>query len=77
MHQRPQQPQQVAALIGEAAYRSLPKQQRAELHERLARWMDSRPSAADEAAHAAGCGPLPDLIDEAVACILADREVQS
>lgn len=34
-------------------------------------------SAADEAAHAAGCGPLPDLIDEAVACILADREVQS
>ena len=36
------------ALIGEAAYRSLPKQQRAELHERLARWMESRPSAADE-----------------------------
>ncbi len=34
-------------------------------------------SAAAEAAHAAGCGPLPDLIDEAVACILADREVQS
>ena len=36
------------ALIREAAYRSLPKQQRAELHERLARWMESRPSAADE-----------------------------
>jgi len=36
------------ALIREAAYRSLPKQQRAELHERLARWMEARPSAADE-----------------------------
>jgi DNA-binding SARP family transcriptional activator len=36
------------ALIREAAYRSLPKQQRAELHERLARWIESRPGGADE-----------------------------
>ncbi len=36
------------ALIREAAYRSLPKQQRAELHERLARRLESRPGGADE-----------------------------
>jgi DNA-binding SARP family transcriptional activator len=35
-------------LIREAAYRSLPKQLRAELHERLARWIEARPGAEDE-----------------------------
>jgi DNA-binding SARP family transcriptional activator len=30
-------------LIREAAYRSLPKQRRAELHERFARWLEARP----------------------------------
>jgi DNA-binding SARP family transcriptional activator len=35
-------------LIREAAYRSLPKQRRAELHERFARWIEARPGAEDE-----------------------------
>jgi tetratricopeptide (TPR) repeat protein len=35
-------------LIREAAYRGLPKQQRAELHEGVARWLDGRPGAEDE-----------------------------
>jgi DNA-binding SARP family transcriptional activator len=35
-------------LIGEAAYRGLPKQRRAELHEAVARWLDARPGAEDE-----------------------------
>jgi tetratricopeptide (TPR) repeat protein len=35
-------------LIREAAYRSLPKQRRAELHERFARWLEARPGAEDE-----------------------------
>jgi DNA-binding SARP family transcriptional activator/ATP/maltotriose-dependent transcriptional regulator MalT len=36
------------ALIREAAYRTLPKQRRAELHERMARWLEARPGAQDE-----------------------------
>jgi DNA-binding SARP family transcriptional activator len=36
------------ALIREAAYRSLPKQRRAELHEHVARWTAAWPGAADE-----------------------------
>jgi DNA-binding SARP family transcriptional activator len=35
-------------LIREAAYRGLPKQRRAELHERVARWLESRAGAQDE-----------------------------
>ena len=35
-------------LIREAAYQGLPKQQRAELHEHLARWLEARPDAQDE-----------------------------
>jgi tetratricopeptide (TPR) repeat protein len=35
-------------LIRDAAYRSLPKQRRAELHERLARWIEARPGAEAE-----------------------------
>ena len=35
-------------LIRDAAYRSLPKQRRAELHERFARWLEARPGAEDE-----------------------------
>jgi tetratricopeptide (TPR) repeat protein len=35
-------------LIREAAYRGLPKQRRAELHEGVARWLDARPGAEDE-----------------------------
>jgi DNA-binding SARP family transcriptional activator/class 3 adenylate cyclase len=35
-------------LIREAAYRGLPKLRRAELHERVARWLDARPGAQDE-----------------------------
>jgi DNA-binding SARP family transcriptional activator len=37
------------ALIREAAYDGLPKQRRAELHEGLARWLDARPRAPEEA----------------------------
>jgi DNA-binding SARP family transcriptional activator len=37
------------ALIREAAYDGLPKQRRAELHERLARWLEARPGAREEA----------------------------
>ena len=36
------------ALIREAAYRSLPKQRRAELHERVARWLEAQPGVQDE-----------------------------
>jgi class 3 adenylate cyclase/tetratricopeptide (TPR) repeat protein len=36
------------ALIREAAYHGLPKQQRAELHERLARWLETWPEVEDE-----------------------------
>jgi tetratricopeptide (TPR) repeat protein len=35
------------ALIREAAYRALPKQQRADVHERVARWTADRPGADD------------------------------
>jgi tetratricopeptide (TPR) repeat protein len=35
-------------LIREAAYRGLPKQRRAELHEGVARWLECRPGAEDE-----------------------------
>ena len=35
-------------LIREAAYRGLPKQRRAELHERVARWLESQAGAQDE-----------------------------
>jgi tetratricopeptide (TPR) repeat protein len=35
------------ALIREAAYRALPKQRRAEVHERVARWSEGRPGAHD------------------------------
>jgi tetratricopeptide (TPR) repeat protein len=35
-------------LIRDAAYASVPTRTRAELHERLARWLDDRPDAADE-----------------------------
>ena len=35
-------------LIREAAYRGLPKQRRAELHEGVARWLEARPGAHDE-----------------------------
>ncbi len=35
-------------LIREAAYRAMPKQRRAELHERVARWIEERPGAEDE-----------------------------
>jgi tetratricopeptide (TPR) repeat protein len=35
-------------LIREAAYRGVPKQRRAELHERMARWLEQRPAARDE-----------------------------
>jgi DNA-binding SARP family transcriptional activator/class 3 adenylate cyclase/tetratricopeptide (TPR) repeat protein len=35
-------------LIRDAAYRSLPKSQRAELHERFARWLESRSTRSDE-----------------------------
>jgi DNA-binding SARP family transcriptional activator len=37
------------ALIREAAYDGLPKQRRAELHEGLARWLEARPGAPEEA----------------------------
>ena len=37
------------ALIREAAYDGLPKQRRAELHEGLARWLEERPGAPEEA----------------------------
>ncbi len=37
------------ALIRETAYQGLPKQRRAELHERVARWLESSPGASDEA----------------------------
>jgi DNA-binding SARP family transcriptional activator len=37
------------ALIREAAYDALPKQRRAELHEGLARWLEARPGAPEEA----------------------------
>jgi len=36
------------ALIRDAAYDSLPKAERARLHERLARWLGERPDSADE-----------------------------
>lgn len=36
------------ALIREAAYQGLPKQRRAELHERVARWLEGWPGAQDE-----------------------------
>jgi DNA-binding SARP family transcriptional activator len=36
-------------LIREVAYEGLPKQRRAELHEGMARWLDKRPDARDEA----------------------------
>jgi DNA-binding SARP family transcriptional activator/class 3 adenylate cyclase/tetratricopeptide (TPR) repeat protein len=36
------------ALIREAAYNGLPKQRRADLHERVALWLESRPGAQDE-----------------------------
>jgi tetratricopeptide (TPR) repeat protein len=36
------------ALIREAAYQGLPKQRRAELHERVARWLEARPGTHDE-----------------------------
>jgi DNA-binding SARP family transcriptional activator len=36
------------ALIREAAYNGLPKQRRAEVHERVARWLERRPGAQDE-----------------------------
>jgi DNA-binding SARP family transcriptional activator/class 3 adenylate cyclase/tetratricopeptide (TPR) repeat protein len=36
------------ALIREAAYNALPKQRRAELHERVARWLEGRPGAQEE-----------------------------
>ncbi len=35
-------------LVREAAYGAMPKQQRAELHERVARWIEDRPGAEDE-----------------------------
>jgi DNA-binding SARP family transcriptional activator len=35
-------------LIREAAYHGVPKQRRAELHERLARWLEARPAVQDE-----------------------------
>jgi len=35
-------------LIREAAYATLPKAQRAELHERFARWLETRPTSSDE-----------------------------
>ena len=35
-------------LVREAAYGAMPKQQRAELHERVARWIEARPGAEDE-----------------------------
>ena len=35
------------ALIREAAYRALPKQRRADVHERVARWTEDRPGAHD------------------------------
>ena len=38
------------ALIREAAYRSLPRQRRAELHEAVAGWLDARPGVHDETA---------------------------
>jgi predicted ATPase len=36
------------ALIREAAYHALPKQRRADLHERVARWLERSPGAQDE-----------------------------
>ena len=36
------------ALIREAAYQGMPRQQRAELHERVAQWLEKRPGAGDE-----------------------------
>ncbi len=36
------------ALIREAAYAGLPKHMRADLHERVAQWLEGRPGAADE-----------------------------
>ena len=36
-------------LLREAAYRGVPKQRRAELHERIARWLERQPRAGDEA----------------------------
>jgi tetratricopeptide (TPR) repeat protein len=36
------------ALIRDAAYSTLPKAQRAELHERLGRWLEARPPRSDE-----------------------------
>jgi tetratricopeptide (TPR) repeat protein len=38
------------ALIREAAYRNLPRQRRAELHEAVARWLDAQPGTHDETA---------------------------
>ena len=35
-------------LLRDAAYRALPKQDRAALHERVARWLDAQPHGADE-----------------------------
>ncbi|HEU0335033.1 MAG TPA: BTAD domain-containing putative transcriptional regulator, partial [Gaiellaceae bacterium] len=36
------------ALVRDAAYAAVPKARRADLHERLARWLDERPAALDE-----------------------------
>jgi DNA-binding SARP family transcriptional activator len=36
-------------LLRDAAYRGVPKQRRAELHERVARWLERQPRAGDEA----------------------------
>jgi DNA-binding SARP family transcriptional activator/class 3 adenylate cyclase/tetratricopeptide (TPR) repeat protein len=68
-------------LIREAAYDGLPKQRRAELHERLARWLERRPGAREEDIghhlaeayrHRAGLGPVGER-ERALAAVAAER----
>ena len=69
------------ALIREAAYQALPKQRRAELHERVARWLEACPGAQEETVgyhlgeayrHLAELGPVG-ARERALAATAAER----
>jgi class 3 adenylate cyclase len=69
------------ALIREAAYQGLPKRRRAELHERVADWLDAAPGAQDETVgyhlgeayrHLAELGPVGER-ERALATAAAER----
>jgi tetratricopeptide (TPR) repeat protein len=68
-------------LIREAAYHGVPKQSRAELHERLARWLEAQPARQDETVgyhlgeaylHRVQLGPLGER-ERALAAAAAER----